>query len=226
LADTEINSYLIERVKAKYPTHRVDGEEEQYGVESDFVWVCDPVDGTAQYARHVPVATFSLALIVKGVTTVGVVYDPFLNELYWAVKGQGAYKNGERLHVSDTKLTDKDVFGAYEQMPRSVAAKWYDVSKCVYEIRKTCPMASFLSVVRSCVAVAEGYYAFAIFPANGKNNQDVAAVKVIVEEAGGIVRNFAGEEERYDRGIINGAIISNKTCYDEVLATILTFAKK
>lgn len=62
LADKEINTYLIEKVKEKYPNHSVDGEEEQFG-KSDYVWVCDPVDGTAMYARHIPVAVFSLALV-------------------------------------------------------------------------------------------------------------------------------------------------------------------
>ena len=64
LADTEINSYLIKQVKENYPSHCVDGEEEQFG-KSDYVWVCDPVDGTAMYARHIPVAVFSLALVIK-----------------------------------------------------------------------------------------------------------------------------------------------------------------
>ena len=48
LADKEINSYLIKRVKEQYPTHSVDGEEEMFG-ESKYVWVCDPIDGTAMY---------------------------------------------------------------------------------------------------------------------------------------------------------------------------------
>ena len=66
LADTEINSYLIEKVKEHYPTHAVDGEEEESG-KSNFVWVCDPVDGTAMYARHIPVAVFSLALVILAI---------------------------------------------------------------------------------------------------------------------------------------------------------------
>ncbi len=96
LADKEINTYLINRVKEKYPTHSVDGEEEQFG-KSDYVWVCDPVDGTAMYARHIPVAVFSLALVVDGVSQVGVVYDVFTNNLYYAIKGDGAYKNLEKV---------------------------------------------------------------------------------------------------------------------------------
>ena len=103
-ADTEINHYLIEQVRKKYPNHSVDGEEEQNEVKSKYVWVCDPVDGTAMYARHIPVAVFSLALVIDGVSTVGVVYDPFTDSLYTAIKGKGAFKNGERIHVNDVLL--------------------------------------------------------------------------------------------------------------------------
>ena len=97
LADTEINSYLIEKVKEHYPTHAVDGEEEQSG-KSGFVWVCDPVDGTAMYAKHIPVAVFSLSLVIDGVPNVGVVYDPFTDSLYSAIKGKDALISNGIVH--------------------------------------------------------------------------------------------------------------------------------
>ena len=104
-ADIEINHYLIQQVKETYPTHTVDGEEEQFG-KSKYVWVCDPVDGTAMYARHIPVAVFSLALVIDGVPNVGVVYDPFTDNLYTAIKGKGALKNGMKIQVNDIALDD------------------------------------------------------------------------------------------------------------------------
>jgi len=91
LANKEINTLLIKRVKEKFPEHSVDGEEEQFG-RSKYVWVCDPIDGTAMYARDIPVAVFSLALVIDGVSTVGVIYDPFTENLYSAIKGEGAYQ--------------------------------------------------------------------------------------------------------------------------------------
>ena len=110
LADTEINSYLIKRVKESYPSHSVDGEEEQFG-KSDYVWVCDPVDGTAMYARHIPVAVFSLALVIKGESKVGVVFDPFTDSLYTAIKGKGAYKSGEKITVNNYILDENIYIG-------------------------------------------------------------------------------------------------------------------
>ncbi len=66
-ADKEINDLLIARVKKSFPEHSVDGEEKKFG-KSEYVWTCDPVDGTAMYARNLPVSVFSLALVVNGVT--------------------------------------------------------------------------------------------------------------------------------------------------------------
>ena len=117
-ADTEINRYLIEKVKEVYPSHCVDGEEEQFG-KSENVWVCDPVDGTAMYARHIPVAVFSLALVIDGIPMVGVVYDPFTENLYSAIKGKGALCNNQPISVSDTVLNDMKSVSNFDMWPNS-----------------------------------------------------------------------------------------------------------
>ena len=122
-ADKEINSYLIDRVKTQFPTHCVDGEEEQFG-ESKYVWVCDPVDGTAMYARSIPVAVFSLALVIDGVSMVGVIYDPFTDNMYTAIKGKGAYQNGERISVKDYSLEDMKSVSHFDLWPEED----YDIS--------------------------------------------------------------------------------------------------
>ena len=213
LADTEINSFLIESVKKKYPKHSVDGEEEKFG-KSDHVWVCDPVDGTAQFARGVPVAVFSLALVINGVSTIGVVYDPFTRNLYYAIKGHGAYKNSdkEKLQVSSILLDDMKSVSNYDMWPEAE----YNLSKTIFALGKKTYFVSIGSVIRACMAVADGQYNLALFPGTTHKNCDIAAVKVIVEEAGGIVRNLFGKEQRYDRDI-KGAIVSNRVVYKEVL---------
>lgn len=214
LADKEINSYLIEKVKEKYPSHCVDGEEEKFG-KSDYVWVCDPVDGTAMYARHIPVAVFSLALVVDGKPVVGMVLDPFTNSLYTAIKGKGAYKNDERITVNDYELDDMKTVCHYDLWPASE----YDISKILQELRKKTYFISLGSIIRACTCVASGDFALAIFPGTEHKNCDIAAVKVIVEEAGGIVTDFFGDEQRYDESI-NGAIISNGKVHGEVVEII------
>ena len=214
LADTEINSYLIKRVKEKYPNHSVDGEEEQFG-KSDYVWVCDPVDGTAMYARHIPVAVFSLALVIEGESKVGVVFDPFTNNLYTAIKGKGAYKNGKKITVNDYELDDMKTVGNYDLWPSAD----YNISKVIRELGEKTYFVSIGSIIRACMCVATGDFSLAIFPGTKHKNCDIAAVKVIVEEAGGKVTDLFGNEQRYDESI-NGAVISNGKVHDEVIKTI------
>ena len=214
IADTEINSYLIKKVKEKYPEHSVDGEEEQFG-KSNFVWVCDPVDGTAMYARHIPVAVFSLALVIDGVPNVGVVYDPFTDSLYTAIKGKGAYKNNEKISVNDYTLDDMRTVCHYDLWPEAE----YNISKVVQDLERKAYFIGIGSVIRACMCVASGDFTLAIFPGTKHKNCDIAAVKVIVEEAGGKVTDLFGNEQRYDQSI-NGAIISNGKVHNEVLETI------
>lgn len=213
-ADTEINQYLIDKVKEVYPNHSVDGEEEQFG-DSKYVWVCDPVDGTAMYARHIPVAVFSLALVVDGVPEVGVIYDVFTDNLYSAIKGEGAFRNDIKINVNSYKLEDVQSVAHYDMVKNFT----YNIYDCIKELSKKTYFVSLGSIIRACVCVANGDFTLAIFPGTEHKNCDIAAAKVIVEEAGGRVTNLLGEEQRYDRDI-KGAIISNGLVHDEVLEVV------
>lgn len=209
LADTEINEYLIKRVKETFPDHSVDGEEESFG-KAKLSWVCDPVDGTAMYAKHVPVAVFSLALCEDGKTVLGIINDVFSDRMYYAVKGKGAYCNGEKISVNDRGLDSKESMAAFDTWTRE-----YDLGETYNNLRKRTYFVHFGSFIRDTVLVANGDIEFAIFPASKHKNCDVAAAKVIVEEAGGVVTDLFGEEHRFD-GDIKGAIVSNKKLYNEV----------
>lgn len=218
-ADTEINKYLVEKVKKHFPTHSVDGEEEQFGT-SNYVWVCDPVDGTAMYARHIPVAVFSLSLVVDGIPQIGVVYDPFTNNLYSAIKGQGAYKNDKVISVNNVDLNDKKSVANFDMMPSAE----YNLYDCIKELHNSTYFVSIGSVIRACICVASGDFTLAIFPGTKHKNCDIAAVKVIVEEAGGKVTDLFGNEQRYDKDI-NGALISNGKVHLEALSVIKKHVK-
>ena len=218
--DNEINDYLIKQVKKQFPEHSVDGEEEQFG-KRDYVWVCDPVDGTAMYARHIPVAVFSLALVIDGESIVGLVYDPFTDNLYTAIKGQGAYKNNQRIEVNDILLNDMKSVSNFD-MWSNADYNLYDVIK---EIGKETYFVSVGSVIRACMCVASGEFNFAIFPGTKHKNCDIAAAKVIVEEAGGKVTNLFGNDQRYDESI-KGAVVSNGKIHNEVVDSIKKYVSE
>ena len=218
-ADTKINQYLIKRVKETFPTHSVDGEEEQFG-KSNYVWVCDPIDGTAMYARGIPVAVFSLALVIEGVPTIGVVYDPFTDSMYSAIKGKGAYKNDKKISVNNIELNDKKSVANFDMWPKAD----YNLYDSIKELGKKTYFVGVGSVIRACMCIATGDFNLAIFPGTTHKNCDIAAAKVIVEASGGKVTDLFGNEQRYDRDI-NGAVISNGKVHDEVVAVLKTNLK-
>ena len=214
LADKMINSYLIEQVKEKYPDHCVYGEEQQFG-KSKYAWICDPIDGTAMYARQIPVATFSLALAIDGKPVLGIILDPFTSSLYTAIKGKGAYKNGEKISVNNYEINDMRTICNCDIWPSAE----YKIHKVLEEISKQSYLVAIGSVVRASVCVASGEFSMAIFPGTKGKNYDIAAAKVIVEEAGGKVTDFFGNEQRYDKDI-NGAIISNGIFHNKIIELI------
>lgn len=219
-ADNKINEYLIKRVKETYPTHSVQGEEECFG-KSTHTWICDPIDGTAMYARNIPVAVFSLALAIDGSPIVGVVYDPFTENMYYATKGEGAYKNNEKIEVNDIALGDMRSVANFDMWAKAE----YDIHDVIRNLEEKTYFVSIGSVIRGAMCVATGDFTFAIFPGTKNKNYDIAALKVIVEASGGIVTDIFGNEQRYDQDI-NGTIISNKVVYEEVLAEIKRSIKK
>lgn len=214
-ADTEINEYLIKKVKEVFPDHSIDGEEAQFG-KSNYVWVCDPVDGTAMYARHIPVAVFSLALVVDGIPIIGVVFDPFTNNLYTASKGNGAYLNNKKISVNNLKIEDIGSIGHVDSMPHPA---YYNICEPINEIYHKTYAVSIGSVIRAGMCVANGDFNFALFPGVVHKNCDLAAIKIIVEEAGGKVTDLFGNEQRYDQDV-NGAIISNGLVHEDILNII------
>lgn len=92
-ADKESEAYIAAAILERWPDHEILGEEggSMGRAGSDYRWVVDPLDGTTNYSQGLPVFSVSIALQYRGETIVGVVYAPYLNELFWASKGGGAY---------------------------------------------------------------------------------------------------------------------------------------
>jgi len=206
VTDKRVNDLVIARVKKQFPTHGVLGEEKSYlPQKSDMVWVCDPIDGTIPFSHGIPTFVFSLALVKDGRPILGVIAAPLENRIYVAETGKGAYLNGKRIHVS------KDGFDN--------AVGFWEV-KSMTEICKTYKNVFWLNIYSICyegITVAHGG-AIATFYDYGYAH-DVAALKVIVEEAGGKVTDKDGHEQRYD-GPVNGALITNGKVHKQLLEFI------
>ena len=100
----------------------------------------------------------------------------------------------------------------------------YNISRVLQELGNKTYIIGLGSIIRSCMCVASGDFTFAIFPGTKHKNCDIAAVKVIVEEAGGTVTDLFGNEQRYDESI-NGAVISNGKVHNEVTETVKKYLK-
>ena len=213
--DKKINHYLVEMVSSKYPNHSVLGEEESTYSGEKYVWVCDPIDGTGMFQAEVPVCVFSLALVVDGVVEVGVVADSFLNKIYSAIRGKGAFCNGEKIHVNSLEYGDLGYRLNYEMWSSSSYQTMGFALKHLNDFK----VSSIGSVARSCMAVASGKFSCDLFPGEEHGNCDIAASSLIIEEAGGKVTNFYGEKDRMDQSI-HGAILSNGVSHQKILQLI------
>lgn len=215
LADTKINQLLITRVEQQYPAHGVLGEELSTFTDQRDVWVCDPIDGTAPFIFGLPTAMFSLAFVRDGEPLIGVAYDPFMDRLFTAIKGEEAYCNDAVISVEKHPMEKAQVAGpSYVAGLLRAQALYEDIAARGAYV----PM--FPGNVYKCTLIAEGRVHGRIF--GGKGAHDIAALKVIVEAAGGKVTDLEGNEQRYDQPL-KGAVISNGTIHDDLLDVVRSF---
>ncbi len=212
IADTLINDMLIERVQAEFPQDGVIGEEASWETGRERVWVCDPIDGTVAFIMRVPTSMFSLALVVDGVPVLAIAYNPWTDDEYSAEIGRGAFRNSEKIAVS------QKVWGPGIHIAGSSGATdaIFDEKKAKLEDKKIYVNEFPGGVCKGCL-IAEGAIEARIFMHDGAH--DIAALKLIIEEAGGKVTDLDGNEQRYDQPI-NGAIMSNGKIHNELLALI------
>ncbi|MBI5470166.1 inositol monophosphatase [Candidatus Kaiserbacteria bacterium] len=210
--DIAINDMVLKAIKKRYPDHSILSEEgDDFSEKSEYVWICDPVDGTHNFSHGIPTATFALALVRSGQPILSVVLDPFLERLFSAEKGKGAFLNGHQIHVNKNAGLKKTVIGCGKTKKVRNLFPFMDET---YDYGVS--FITGLSIHYMCALVAAGEFSAAIF--GGTSAHDMTAGKVLVEEAGGKVTDiFGGMPERFDRDM-QGQLCSNGLLHDELLA--------
>lgn len=211
VADTEINTLVIKVIKDAFPSHEVLGEEaSDYKIRDKYVWVCDPIEGTIPYSHGIPTSVFSLALVKNGEPILGVVYDPFMDRMFFAQKGEGAFMNEQVISVKKRDNDARAVVDAewWQNAPYQLPTLFEKLSKENFIVSVP------VCIVYSAMMVAVGEFVGAIFCGEGAH--DIAAVKIIVEEAGGKVTDLFGNEQKYNQKI-KVAIISNGKLHDKFI---------
>jgi histidinol-phosphatase len=201
-ADRAVEAELRRLLSSARPDDAVLGEEGGAAGIGRRRWIVDPIDGTRNYARGIPVWATLVALEVEGELEVGVASAPALGNRWWAARGAGAFVNGTRIRVSAVAAVDEAVlsFPLEGELPALARRAWH---------------ARGFGDFWAHMLVAEGAADGAV-DAPGVSEWDLAAVQVIVEEAGGRFSDAAGEA-RIDSG---SAITSNGLLHDELLAAV------
>jgi len=182
---------IISVIKATYPTHSIIGEESGENIQlSDYQWVIDPIDGTVNFAHGIPLCCVSIGLLLNGSVLMGAVYNPMMNELFFAQKGKGATLNGNPIKVS-AKSDFKTAF-----LVTGFPYKWPENSLehpvKVFErmVLQGLPIRRLGSAAIDLCWVACGR--FDGFWEYNLSAWDVAAGYLIVLEAGGTITDFNG----------------------------------
>jgi histidinol-phosphatase len=205
-ADRAAERLLRERIAETRPGEGVLGEEEgDDGGETR--WIVDPIDGTKNFTRGIPVWATLIALERGGAIVCGVASAPALGRRWWAARGAGAYRNGERLAVSGiASLEDASVSFSRSSL-LGATERTLDVARRAWHMQ---PFSDFWAHL----LVAEG--ALEVAFEHEMSPWDNAALQVIVEEAGGRFSDLAGAP-RFDSG---SAVSTNGLVHDEVLALL------
>ena len=201
-ADRAVEAELRRILAKERPDDAILGEEEGAVGEGARRWFVDPIDGTRNYSRGIPVWATLIALESEGVVQLGVVSAPAMARRWWAERGAGAFANGDRIHVSAISTIENSVlsFAIENEVPAIARRAWH---------------ARGFGDFWSYMLIAEGSVDGA-FDGPGVKEWDLAATQVIVEEAGGRFSDF-GAEHRIDSG---SAVVSNGLLHDELLAAV------
>lgn len=181
---------VLDVIRSRFPSHDFLAEERggrRSG--SPFLWVIDPLDGTLNFSHGVPVSCVSIGLVKNGRALLGGVFDPFRDELFLAHKGHGTTLNGRRLRVSRIPKLAQGLFVTGFPYDRDRRAALYagivkDFLEHGQDLRRSGSAALDLAWVAA--GRYEGFWEFSLSP------WDVAAGRLLVEEAGGKVSDFSG----------------------------------
>lgn len=188
-ADRAAEKVVLEVLHRHVPTHKILAEESgQLGnLESDYLWAIDPLDGTTNYAHQYPCYAVSVGLLLKGVPQVGVVFDPFRQELFRAARGLGATRNRQPMQVSQTRELSKSLlvsgfaYDRRETIDNNYAEFCY-LTHLTQGVRRSGSASLDLAYV-ACGRL-DGYWERGLSP------WDIVAGIVLVEEGGGRVTAY------------------------------------
>lgn len=198
---TQYDKKIQEELKAELlkllPEANFIGEENDYGeiLETGYTFIVDPIDGTTNFSRNLSLSAISVALLKDAEPYIGVCYNPYIDEMFVAQKGKGAYLNGESINVSNKKLHEGIVLTGnapyYADMREKSLITLKNFAQIASDFRRF--GSAVIELCNIACGRAEVYFELKLQP------WDYAAGMLIVEEAGGKVTQMNGEKMTFDK---------------------------
>ena len=213
--DVAVQEFLFNKLGEAFPEAEFVGEEGENNFESKALrFIIDPIDGTTNFMQDYRCSCISVGLCKENDVIVGVVYNPYTDEIFSAEKGNGAYLNGNRIKVSERPLSDGlALFGTSPYHPEntdetfSLLRKVFDFSR---DIRRSGSAAYDICMI-AC-GRCEVYFEKSLQP------WDIAAGTLILKEAGGIALNYQGREINFSTP--NDVVFANPIAYNEFITLL------
>jgi histidinol-phosphatase len=214
-ADVECEQAIRDIILEEFPEHGFYGEETGRTRENaDYLWLVDPIDGTKGFVRQYPFFSTQIALMHEGEIVVGVSSGTMMDELAWAEKGRGAFLNGKRLRVSDIDDPDRAAVSTGNLKSLAAGEGWRRLGDVVARADRIRGYGDFyhyhLLAAGKIEAVIE----------SDVNILDIAALSVIVSEAGGVFTNLNGGEVDLD---IRSVLAANPSLHATYLESLRGF---
>jgi myo-inositol-1(or 4)-monophosphatase len=206
---------IIETLLEAYPNHAILGEESgELGDNADYLWIIDPLDGTTNFLHGFPQYCVSIALQHRGSLEQAVIYDPNRNDLYTATKGRGAFLNDRRIRVGKRVRLQEALIGTGLPFRDFTHIDTY-LAMFKDMMQKTSGLRRPGSAALDLAYVATGWYDG--FWEIGLSKWDIAAGALLVQESGGLVGDFEGNESWLETGNI---IAGNPKIFGQILQVL------
>jgi myo-inositol-1(or 4)-monophosphatase len=193
--DNKSEAAILARLRREFPEHAIVAEEggaSGPSASAEYQWHVDPLDGTTNFAHGYPVFAVSLGLLQHSEPLIAAIYNPVTRELFTAIRGRGAHRNGNAIHVSSVNQLSRSLlatgFPSHKRVQNPNIHYYWEFTLRSHGVRRA--GAAALDLCSVACGQFEGFWEF------GLKSWDTAAGILLVREAGGKVTNFDGEPFR------------------------------
>ncbi|MFZ0640951.1 MAG: inositol monophosphatase family protein [Candidatus Acidiferrales bacterium] len=193
--DNKSEAAILAHLRREFPHHAIVAEEggaSGPSAPSEYQWHVDPLDGTTNFAHGYPVFAVSLGLLQQGEPLIAAIYNPVTRDVFTAIRGQGAHRNGAPIHVSAVDTLSRSLlatgFPSHKRVQNPNIHYYWEFTLRSHGVRRA--GAAALDLCSVACGQFEGFWEF------GLKSWDTAAGILLVREAGGKVTSFSGEPFR------------------------------